>query len=208
MRLRALAAAPRRRPALVLAGAAAVLAALGAASPARALQRPGGGASPDSTPYFRAVVVARPVRDSMNAAFLDGNRHWNELQDVNTLTQMIGTAVPTQKEFLGCLRGRVERDTLWVTGTVAARGMRRFQFAVTGSCDGVRDLVGTWHTHPFRADLENRPLKERSLSRDDIGTFAAGRDLVIFALWDADSLDAAARRADGAVRHPSPVVLH
>ncbi|HEU4565911.1 MAG TPA: hypothetical protein VFS05_14725 [Gemmatimonadaceae bacterium] len=158
-------------------------------------------------PVFRAVAIAADVRDSMNAIFASGNRHWNELQDVNTLAQMMGTVVQTQKEYLGCLRGRVERDTLWVTATEPARDMKRFQFAVTGDCAGVPDLVGTWHTHPYRADLDNHALKERVLSRDDLVTFTSSRDLLILAVWDADSLDAAARDATGDVRHPVEVVV-
>ena len=120
---------------------------------------------------------------------------------------MLGTGKPTQLEYLGCLAGHVERDTLWVTEWGPARDMKRFQFAVTGSCQYLDHVVGTWHTHPYRADSLRRPIKERGLSRQDTATFGASADLVVFALWDVDSLDAAAKAPDGSVRHPARVVF-
>ena len=154
----------------------------------------------------RAIVVDQAVRDSMNAIFTRGNEHWNELGEVNTLTQMLG-GKPTQLEYLGCLQGRVERDTVFVTAWEPARNMKRLQFAVTGSCDDVPARVGTFHTHPYRAATDGRALKERSLSKDDLATFGEGVDPVVFAVWDVDSLDAAARTPDGLVRHPAGVVV-
>lgn len=154
----------------------------------------------------RAIVVDQAVRDSMNAIFTRGNEHWNELGDVNTLTQMLG-GKPTQLEYLGCLQGRVERDTVFVTGWEPARNMKRLQFAVTGSCEEVPSRVGTFHTHPYRAATDGRALKERSLSKDDLATFGEGLDPVVFAVWDVDSLDAAARSPDGVVRHPAGVAV-
>ncbi len=158
-------------------------------------------------PAFDAVVLPRAVRDSMRARWEENNRHWDELSDVNTLTQMLGTGKPTQREYLGCLFGRVAGDTLWIEGAAAARRLRQLQFAVTGDCDAVQRFVGTWHTHPYRAGLDGRPLKERELSRQDLDTFGAGPDLVTMAMWDADSLDAAARGPDGGLRHPAAVVV-
>jgi hypothetical protein len=189
---------------LASAAAAGLLSARSArvvASPARALA-PSSAAASWSSPVFSVIALRSEVRDSIRAIFARSNDHWNELADENTLTQMLGTGKPTQREYLGCLRGYVASDTLWITGTEPARGMRRLQFAVTGSCVAVADLVGTWHTHPFRADSTGHALKERTLSRDDLNTFAAGRDLVILAVWDVDSLDAAARTLEGGVRHP------
>lgn len=154
----------------------------------------------------RAIVVERAVRDSMNAIFTRGNEHWDELAEVNTLTQML-SGQPTQLEYLGCLQGRVEGDTVFVTGWEPARNMKRLQFAVTGSCDDVASRVGTFHTHPYRAALDGKALKERSLSRDDLATFGAGFDAILFAVWDVDSLDAAARARDGTVRHPAGVIV-
>lgn len=153
------------------------------------------------------VVIARAVRDSINAIWLRGNVHWNELTDQNTLTQMLGTGKPTQHEYLGCLIGRVVGDTVYVTAWRPAQHMHQWQFAVTGDCKHVAKLVGTWHTHPYRADSANRPLKEPALSATDLSTFAHGGDHVVLAAWDADSIDAAIRVRDGTVRHPAVVLI-
>jgi hypothetical protein len=155
------------------------------------------------------VVLPSVVRDSINVIFLRNNAHWNELADVNTLTQMLGTGHPTQKEYLGCLIGHSSAggDTVYVTDWVPARDMRQLQYAVTGSCDQVPSVVGTWHTHPFHADSAGRAIKGAVLSTQDLSTFAAGRDLVVLAAWDADSIDAAVRDGRGAVQHPARVVV-
>jgi hypothetical protein len=84
--------------------------------------------------------------------------------------------------------------------------MHQWQFAVTGDCKRVAKLVGTWHTHPYRADSANRPLKESVLSSTDLSTFAKGADHVVLAAWDADSIDVAVRGADGNVQHPARVL--
>lgn len=62
------------------------------------------------------LVVPAGVAFSMNELFTRNNEHWNELADLTTLEQMLGTIRPTQREYLGCLRGEVARDTVWVTG--------------------------------------------------------------------------------------------
>jgi hypothetical protein len=158
----------------------------------------------------RAVVVLAPsVRDSIDSIFLRNNVHWNELADVNTLTQMLGTGRPTQKEYLGCLVGHTSAagDTIYVTDWARARGLVQFQFAVTGTCDHVPGLVGTWHTHPYRASGTGTALKEPVLSSTDLSTFAAGHDRVVLAAWDRDSIDAAARSRDGSVTHPADLVV-
>jgi hypothetical protein len=155
------------------------------------------------------VVLPTAVRDSINAIFLRNNAHWNELADVNTLTQMLGTGHATQKEYLGCLIGHSSAgaDTVYVTDWVPARGMRQLQFAVTGSCDSVPAVVGTWHTHPFHADPSGHAVKGPVLSAGDMKTFAAGHDRVVIAAWDVDSVDAAARDEHGVVEHPAVVVV-
>lgn len=153
------------------------------------------------------VVIGGWVRDSMNAIWTRGNEHWNELADENTLTQMLGTGKPTQREFLGCLGGYIARDTVWITRTALAHDMRQLQFAVTGTCDPSDDRLGTWHTHPYRADSLGAALKERGLSAQDLATFRAGDDRVVLVVWDIDSLDAAVRTADGSIVHPAPVVV-
>ena len=156
---------------------------------------------------FDVIVLPRAVRDSMRARWEENNRHWDELSDVNTLTQMLGTGKPTQREYLGCLRGEISRDTLWISGASTAHDLKQLQFAVTGDCDAVPSFVGTWHTHPYRAGLDGQPLKERELSRQDLDTFLAGPDLLTMTMWDADSLDAATRGRDGGLRHPAAVVV-
>jgi len=153
------------------------------------------------------LVLAPAVRDSINAIFLRFNAHWNELAETNTLTQMLGTGPPTQREYLGCLAGRASADTVWVTSWAHARNLKQFQFAVTGSCDSVADMVGTWHTHPYRAAPDGHALKEPGLSAHDLTTFASGTDRAVIAAWDVDSIDAAVRAADGTVLHPATVLV-
>jgi hypothetical protein len=153
------------------------------------------------------LVLAPGVRDSINAIFLRFNVHWNELAETNTLTQMLGTGRPTQREYLGCLVGHAHGDTVWVTGWQPARDLKQLQFAVTGSCDQVARLVGAWHTHPYRAGPDGHALKENALSAHDLATFAAGQDRAVIAAWDVDSMDAAVRGDDGAVHHPAAVVV-
>jgi hypothetical protein len=153
------------------------------------------------------LVLPSAVRGSMNRVFLDNNEHWDKLHDMNQLEQMLGTGGPTQREYLGCLQGRVERDTVWVTGWTEAADLKQSQFWVDGSCDDVKGFVGAWHTHPYRADIQGRATKERMLSPTDLDTFRESRDLVAVVLWDVDSLDAALRRPDGRILHPAPVVV-
>lgn len=155
----------------------------------------------------RAVVLPDSLRATMDTVWAHGNAHWNELGDENMLTQMLGTGKPTQREYLGCLTGRVVHDTLLVTGWTPARDMKRLQFAVTGHCRGTPGLVGTWHTHPFRADLQGHALKEAGLSAQDLATFRGGRDEAVLVFWDIDSVDAAVRGPGGTVIHPAPVVI-
>jgi len=162
---------------------------------------------PPPSPPPAVVVMAAEVRDSINAIFLRNNKHWDELSDQNTLTQMLGTGKPTQREYLGCLVGHAARDTVWVTGWRPARGLKQFQFAVAGTCDHVQRLIGTWHTHPYRAAPDGHALKEPVLSSTDLATFAAGHDRVVMAAWDRDSIDAAARDAHGAVSHPATLIV-
>lgn len=166
----------------------------------------GSGRSPGAhpRPTFATVVLPSAVRGLMSAIWVENNRHWNDLADENTLTQALGTGEPTQHEYLGCLVGDVARDTLFVRGFVEARDLRQLQFAVAGNCERVAQLVGTFHTHPYRADSAGRPVKERGLSHLDLETFAATSDAVTMVMWDVDSLDVAVKAADGRVLHPAP----
>ena len=157
------------------------------------------------SPPEPAVVLSRAVRDSMGAVFRTFNQHWDQLADLNTMEKMLGTIRPTQREYLGCLIGRVERETIYVERWAPARDMKQLQLAVAGSCDSVPGAIGTWHTHPYRADQNNLPVKERSLSPQDLQTFAASRWAATLVVWDEDSIDAAARGPDGRPAHPVSV---
>ncbi len=151
------------------------------------------------------IVIAASVRDSLNSVWAQANKHWDEIADQNMLTQALGTGGrPTQKEYLGCLIGDVNADTFHVIGWVPAHDMKRFQFAVTGSCDSVVGVIGTFHTHPYRAaPTGSAPLKEPGLSKQDLMTFMADTDRALIVVWDVDSLDVAIRAADGHVVHPA-----
>lgn len=142
----------------------------------------------------------------MSAAWARYNEHWDEQADRNTMERMLGTVGPTQREFLGCLRGRIVGDTIRIERWVPAADLKQLPMAVAGNCDGVTGRLGTWHTHPYRADLQNLPVKERSLSAQDLETFAGSEDRVTLMMWDVDSLDAAVKR-DGRVVHPVTVVV-
>ena len=155
---------------------------------------------------FRVVILPAQTRGLMSALWVENNRHWDELADQNTLTQL-GTGKPTQREYLGCLIGDVSGDTLFVRRLVHAKHLKQLQFAVAGDCDGVVRLVGTFHTHPYRADSAGHAVKERGLSAMDLKTFAAAPDLVSMVMWDLDSLDVATKAPDGSVRHPVPLAV-
>jgi hypothetical protein len=149
------------------------------------------------------IVIPSSVRDSLNSVWSQANVHWNEIGDQNMLTQALGTGKPTQKEYLGCLIGDSNGDTFHVIGWIPAHDMKRFQFAVTGSCDSVPGAIGTFHTHPYRAAPTGEALKEPGLSGQDLTTFTGGTDRVLIVVWDVDSLDVALRAADGRVVHPA-----
>lgn len=182
------------------------LALLAAAALATSGQQPLPARSP-GPPVFTGVVLPAELRGLMSAVWVENNRHWDELADQNTLTQLLGTGKPTQREYLGCLTGEVQGDTLFVRRLEPAAALKQLQFAVAGSCDGVAQLVGTFHTHPYRADPAGRPLKERGLSTMDLETFAQAPDLVALVMWDRDSLDGATKAWDGSVRHPAPLTV-
>ncbi len=152
------------------------------------------------------VLLSRTARDSMSAAWSRYNEHWDEQADRNTMERMLGTVGPTQREFLGCLRGEIRADTIWVESWVPAADLKQLPMAVAGNCDEVIRRLGTWHTHPYRADLQNLPVKERRLSAQDLKTFAGSDDRVTLMMWDVDSVDAAIKR-DGRIVHPARVVV-
>jgi hypothetical protein len=160
-----------------------------------------------STPRFSVILLTGEIRGMMSGVWIQNNRHWDELGGENTLTQLLGTGKPTQLEYLGCLAGEIVNDTLFVRRLVAATDLRQLQFAVAGTCDGVDGFVGTWHTHPYRADSAGHALKDRGLSPMDLQTFATARDVVTMVMWDLDSLDVAVKLPDGTVRHPAPFAV-
>lgn len=151
------------------------------------------------------VVISQSVLDSMNAVFQESNENWDKLQDLTTLERMLGTVRPTQREYLGCLQGRVDGDRVRIVAFVPARNMRRLQLAVTGTCDSLPDVIGEWHTHPFHADADNRAVKSPVLSPQDLVTFEQDSGQVAIVVWDADSLDVAVRREDGTIIHPATI---
>jgi hypothetical protein len=153
-----------------------------------------------------SIVIPASVRDSLNGVWTHANLHWNEIADQNILTQALGTGKPTQKEYLGCLLGDTDGDTFHVIGWIPAHDMKRFQFAVTGSCDSVPGAIGTFHTHPYRAGPAGEALKEPGLSKQDLTTFTGGTDRVLIVVWDVDSLDVALRASDGRVVHPAALL--
>ena len=152
------------------------------------------------------VLLDHSVRDSMSVVFRRFNQHWDELGDLNTLERMLGTVRPTQLEYLGCLQGAASKDTVRIQALQPARNLKQLQLAVDGNCENVPRLVGTWHTHPYRANAENLPIKERSLSAQDLETFRTSGLAVTLVMWDADSVDAAAK-AGPALVHPVPVLV-
>jgi len=158
-------------------------------------------------PTLSVVVLPADLRGLMSALWVENNRHWDELGDQNTLTQLVGSGKPTQREYLGCLVGDVSGDTLFIRRLVPAEHLKQLQFAVAGDCDSVERLVGSFHTHPYRADPAGRAVKERGLSAMDLKTFAAAPDMVTMVMWDLDSLDAATKAVDGSVRHPAAVQI-
>jgi len=158
-------------------------------------------------PTLSVVVLPADLRGLMSALWVENNRHWDELADQNTLSQLLGSGKPTQREYLGCLVGDVSGDTLFIRRLVPADHLKQLQFAVAGDCDGVERLVGTFHTHPYRADPAGRAVKERGLSAMDLKTFAAAPDMVTMVMWDLDSLDLATKAVDGSVRHPAAVQI-
>lgn len=159
-----------------------------------------------SPPDPPVIILALAARDSMSASWTRYNEHWDEQADRNTMERMLATVGPTTREFLGCLQGRQAGDTIVIEHWVAAADLKQLPMAVAGNCDRVPGLLGTWHTHPYRPDLQNLPVKERSLSRQDLETFAGSGDPLTLMMWDVDSVDAAIKSA-GRVVHPASVMV-
>jgi hypothetical protein len=158
---------------------------------------------PTSIPV-RVILVANDVRDSMNMVFLHSTSGWRKYPTyVNAANYGRGT--PIWQETMRCLRGHISTDTLWITAWESPRGERAFAAAVTGECDDRADAVGSWHTHPWRADSIAKPIKTRELSIGDLRAFRASADRIALAQWDRDSMAAAVRAFNGSVQYPVPV---
>ena len=152
------------------------------------------------------VVIPAAIRDSMSLLWAQSNRNWNDSSQAAATLSQFAAARPTRAYF-GCLTGDVAGDTVLVRHLMPAANVRRGQFSITGDCSNVPQLVGTWHTHPYRAGFEGHAIKERALSGVDLRTFTAGNDLVTVVLWDADSLDLATKGPAGQLRHPATGVI-
>jgi hypothetical protein len=160
---------------------------------------------PTSIP-LRVILVANDVRDSMNVVFLHSTSGWkNYHPNVNPMNY--GRGSPIWRETMRCLHGRVSTDTLWITSWEAPRGERAFAAAVTGECDDSDDAVGSWHTHPWRADSLQHPVKTRGLSVGDLQAFRASSDRIALAQWDRDSIAGAVRAFNGSMQYPIPVLV-
>jgi hypothetical protein len=161
---------------------------------------------PQTSIPLRVILVANDVRDSMNMVFLHSTSGWRKYP-LNINPANLGRGTPIWRETMRCLRGRISTDTLWITGWEAPRGERAFAAAVTGECDDRDDAVGSWHTHPWRADSANKPRKVRGLSIGDLRAFRASSDLIALAQWDRDSIAGALRSFNGSMQYPMPVLV-
>ncbi len=160
---------------------------------------------PPNTVPVHVILIANDVSDSMNMVFLHSTAGWRKYHNVNPMNY--GKGSPIWRETMRCLRGRLSSDTLWITAWESPRGERGFAAAVTGECDDRADAVGSWHTHPWRADSVERPVKTRGLSVGDLRAFRASTDRISLAQWDRDSIAGAVRAFNGSVQYPMPVQM-
>jgi hypothetical protein len=161
---------------------------------------------PSTTIPLRVILVANGVRDSMNMVFLHATSGWRKYPtDINPAN--FGRGTPIWRETMRCLRGKISTDTLWITGWEPPHDERGFAAAVTGECADGDESVGSWHTHPWRADSMQKPIKTRGLSIGDLRAFHASADLISLAQWDRDSIAGAVRAFNGSVQYPIPVFV-
>jgi hypothetical protein len=161
---------------------------------------------PPGTIPLRVILVANDVRDSMNMVFLHSTSGWRS-KKANVNPANFGRGTPIWRETMRCLHGRISTDTLWITSWESPRGERAFAAAVTGECDDADNAVGSWHTHPWRADSMEKPMKTRGLSVGDLRAFRASADRISLAQWDRDSISGAIRSFNGSVQYPVPVLV-
>ena len=158
---------------------------------------------PASLPV-RVILVANDVRDSMNLVFLHATSGWKKYHpNVNPMNY--GRGSPIWRETMRCLHGRISTDTLWITSWESPRGERAFAAAVTGECDDSDNSVGSWHTHPWKADSLDHPIKTRGLSVGDLRAFRSSSDRISLAQWDRDSITGAVRAFNGSMQYPIAV---
>jgi hypothetical protein len=158
---------------------------------------------PTSLPV-RVILVANDVRDSMNLVFLHATSGWKKYHpNVNPMNY--GRGSPIWRETMRCLHGRISTDTLWITSWESPRGERAFAAAVTGECDDSDNSVGSWHTHPWKAESLDHPIKTRGLSVGDLRSFRASSDRISLAQWDRDSITGAVRAFNGSMQYPIAV---
>jgi hypothetical protein len=144
------------------------------------------------------------VRDSMNVVFLHSTSGWKKYHpNVNPMNY--GRGSPIWRETMRCLHGKVSTDTLFITSWEAPQGERAFAAAVTGDCQDSDDAVGSWHTHPWKADSLDHPIKTRGLSVGDLRAFRSSSDRVSMAQWDRDSITTAVRDFNGSMQYPIAV---
>ncbi|MEO7038879.1 MAG: hypothetical protein ABI446_02665 [Gemmatimonadaceae bacterium] len=160
---------------------------------------------PTSIPV-RVILIANDVRDSMNMVFIHATVGWRKYP-TNINPAYFGRGTPIWRETMRCLHGRISTDTLWITSWETPRGERAFAAAVTGECDDSDNAVGSWHTHPWRADSLQKPVKTPGLSVGDLRAFHASSDLISLAQWDRDSIAGAVRAFNGSVQYPIPVLV-
>lgn len=160
---------------------------------------------PASIP-LRVILVANDVRDSMNVVFIHATSGWRKYSSTNN-PATFGRGTPIWRETMRCLHGRISTDTLWITSWETPRGERAFAAAVTGECDDGANAVGSWHTHPWRADSMQKPVKTSRLSVEDLRAFRSSSDLISLAQWDRDSIAGALRAFNGSVQYPVPVLV-
>jgi len=142
--------------------------------------------------FAQTVVLPRDVLTSMNWLWRVTNTGWE---------------IGEEREFLGCLHGRLGPDTLWIDSWSIPQDLQQLRRAVGGKCVENRNSVGTWHTDHYDGDRTNYDKKTRLLSLGDLATFTGDTALwVTLALWDVDSLDAAVKRR-GVIVHPATVVV-
>ena len=161
---------------------------------------------PPGTIPLRVILVANDVRDSMDMVFLHSTSGWRK-KNANVNPANFGRGTPIWRETMRCLHGRISTDTLWITSWESPRGERAFAAAVTGECDDADDAVGSWHTHPWRSDSMEKPMKTRGLSVGDLRAFRASADRISLAQWDRDSISGAIRSFNGSVQYPVPVLV-